>query len=108
MAKTTTRRTQPKTLHAFQRRFPDVFRHYQALRDACDRRGPLDAKTRELIKIGLEVARRRHGGLIAHIDRAVAAGATRDEITHAILLAVPLIGLPDVLEAFVVVHKRLA
>jgi len=100
-------RQRPKTLQDFERRFPDVFRRYLALRDACDRFGPLDAKTRELIKIGIEAARKRRGGLIAHIERAKAAGATPKEISHAILLTLPLIGLPDVLDAFVAAKKRL-
>ena len=98
----------PKTLREFEKRFPGVMSRYIGLRDACDRFGPLDAKTRELIKIGIEVARKRHGGLIAHLDRAKAAGASSTEIAHAILLALPLVGLPDVLDAFVAAKRRLA
>jgi AhpD family alkylhydroperoxidase len=94
-------------LDRFEARFPGAWRQYRALREACDRTGPLDAKTRELIKIGIGVARKRQGGLIAHIDRAKAAGATDQEISHALLLALPLVGLPDVLDAFVVAKKRL-
>ena len=101
------RRTRPKTLQDFERHFPEVFSRYRSLRETCDRYGPLDAKTRELIKVGIEAARKRHGGLIAHIDRAKAAGASPKEIYHAILLTLPLIGLPDVLDAFVVARKRL-
>jgi len=100
-------RKRPKTLQEFEQRFPDVLRRYTALRDACDRVGPLDAKTRELIKIGIEVAKRRRGGLIAHIDRANAAGASQQEIAQAMLLALPLVGLPDLLDAFVAAKKRL-
>jgi len=103
----TARQKRPKTLQDFETNFPVVFHRYLALRDACDRVGPLDVKTRELIKVGIEAARKRHGGLIAHIDRAQAAGASAKEIYQAILLAVPLIGLPDVLDAFVAAKKRL-
>jgi AhpD family alkylhydroperoxidase len=97
----------PKTLRAFASKFPKVWSQYVALRDACDRSGPLPAKTRELINIGIEVARKRHGGLVAHISRARNAGATKTEILHAVLLACPLVGLPDVLDAFRVAKKRL-
>ena len=48
------KKTPPKTLVDFQKRFPDIWRHYTALRDTCDGQGPLDGKTRELI--GQEVA----------------------------------------------------
>ena len=102
-----TRRTRPKTLRDFERRFPEIWKRYVRLRDACDRVGPLDVKTRELIKVGIAVARKRHGGLIAHIDRAKTAGASSQEIAQAILLALPLVGLPDVLDAFVAARTRL-
>jgi AhpD family alkylhydroperoxidase len=97
----------PATLRAFEGRFPRVFAEYRGLRDACDAAGPLPPKVRELIKIGIEVARKRHGGLAAHISRARRAGATPAEIYQAMLLALPLVGLPDVLDAFRTATKRL-
>ena len=100
-------RRQPPTLRAFEAKFPRILAEYRALRDACDRSGPLTPKVRELIKIGIEIAKKRHGGLAAHISRAQKAGATKTEIYQAVLLAAPLIGLPDVLDAFLVAKKRL-
>ena len=97
----------PKTLQVFASQFPAVWAEYQALRDACDRSGPLTPKMRELIKIGIEVAKKRHGGLVAHISRAQALGASKDEIYQAILLAIPLVGIPNVLDAYLVARKRL-
>ena len=97
----------PRTIRMFESKFPDVWAQYRALRDGCDHVGPLTPKTRELIKIGMEVAKKRHGGLVAHIRRAQAAGAAKAEIYQAILLAVPLVGMPDVLDAFLVAKKKL-
>jgi len=97
----------PETLRAFEQQFPRVWAQYRALHEACDRAGPLPAKTRELIKIGIEVARKRHGGLVAHITRARRAGATSKEIYQTILLATPLAGFPDVLDAFTVAKDHL-
>ncbi len=102
-----TPRRVPATLRSFESKFPRVWTSYRALHDACDSIGPLTPKTRELIKIGIEVARKRHGGLVAHITRARRAGASRTEIYQAILLAVPLVGIPDVLDAFAVAKRRL-
>jgi AhpD family alkylhydroperoxidase len=102
-----TSRRLPATLRSFESRFPEIWAQYCALRDACDRVGPLAPKTRELVKIGIEVARKRHGGLVAHITRARRAGASKAEIYEAILLAVPLVGMPDVLDAFLVAKKEL-
>ena len=97
----------PKTLQQFQREFPRVWKSYEALRESCGRAGPLDRKTVELIRVAVEVAKRRHGGLIAHLHRAKAAGATHEEIWHAVMLSLPLIGFPDVLEAFKIVTDAL-
>ncbi|HEX9779622.1 MAG TPA: carboxymuconolactone decarboxylase family protein [bacterium] len=97
----------PKTLKAFAATYPDPWRAYQNLRDTCDQCGPLPVKMRELIKIGVEVARNRHGGLAAHIARARKVGASPAEIRHAIIIATPLIGLPDVLDAYVVSEQHL-
>ena len=98
----------PRTLQSFESKFPAIWARYGTLRDACDRSGPLPPKTRELIKIGIEVAKKRHGGLVAHISRARKAGASSAEIYQAILLAAPLVGIPDVLDAFLVAKRRLS
>jgi AhpD family alkylhydroperoxidase len=95
------------TLRAFAARFPRLWREYQALCSACDAAGPLSPKTRELIRVGIEVARKRHGGLIAHARRARAAGASAAELSQAIALTVPLVGLPDALDAFRTVKREL-
>ena len=97
----------PKVLASFEGDFPEIWKAYGWLRDACDHEGPLDPKTRELIKIGVETTRGGHGGMVAHIHRAERAGASREEILQAILLAGPLAGFPAVLDAYLVAKKHL-
>ncbi len=99
--------TRPKTLTDFEKNFPEIWKAYGWLRDACDHEGPLDQKTRELVKIGIETACVRKGGLAAHVRRAQKAGASKGEVFQAILLAAPLVGLPAVLDAFLVAKKHL-
>ncbi|MGH7472994.1 MAG: carboxymuconolactone decarboxylase family protein [Candidatus Methylomirabilales bacterium] len=98
---------QPQVLRDFQQRFPQVWEAYAKLRDACDDQGPLTARERELIKVGISAALRREGGLIAHIDRARDVGATPEEIYQAILVATGLIGFPSTLAAFGIARERL-
>ena len=97
----------PKTLKDFESDFPEVWKAYTYLRDSCDHQNGLDPKTRELIKIAVETAFRRHGGLIAHMHRAQKTGATKQEIDHAILVTLPLIGMPSVLDAFMIAQDAL-
>ncbi len=97
----------PKTLTQFEKDFPAVWKSFQSFRDACDKAGPLGDRTCELIKVGIETACGRHGGLIAHMHRARKAGASRGEVLQAILQAAPLVGLGPVLEAFQLAQKHL-
>ena len=97
----------PNTLEGFKDQFPEAWSAYERLRDVCDQKGPLDLKTGELIKIGISAALGREGGLTAHISKAVKLGARQDEIYHAILLAMGLIGFPSTLAAFSVARKSL-
>jgi 4-carboxymuconolactone decarboxylase len=87
-------------LDDFQAQFPEIWRAYTQLKTACDQGGPLDRKTAELIRIGISVAMEHEGGLIAHISQARTAGASDEEIQHAIVVATGLAGLPATLKAF--------
>ncbi len=97
----------PATLDTFKRDYAKVWAAYEQLRDACDQGGPLDGKTRELIKIGISVALEHSGGLVAHISQARKAGARPPEIYQAILLATGLAGFPAVLAAMATAKKYL-
>jgi 4-carboxymuconolactone decarboxylase len=87
-------------LDDFQIQFPEIWKAYAQLKTACDQGGPLDRKTAELIRIGISVAMEHDGGLVAHISQARKAGASDEEIHHAIVLAAGLTGLPATLKAF--------
>jgi AhpD family alkylhydroperoxidase len=58
-----------------------------ALVDAIYHDSVLDARTRELIFIGIHSAVGWTAGILAHIERALRAGCTREEIVDAIMLA---------------------
>lgn len=62
------------------------------LRSAVREPGALDTKTKELIAIAISVARNCDGCLAHHIYDALAAGATREEITDALGVAVLMCG----------------
>ena len=62
------------TLKSFKERYPDAWSAYEQLKAACDRHGPLDAKTVELVKIAVSTAQEHYGGLITRISQARKAG----------------------------------
>lgn len=89
----------PKRFLKFTKDFPDVTAAYESLGEAVHSAGPLDEKTRALIKIGISAGARLEGAVHAHVRKALAAGVTPAEIRHAVLLSLPTIGLPSMMAA---------
>jgi len=79
--------------------YPKVGKAYDALGDAVHKAGPLDGRTRALIKLSIAVGARLEGAVHSHTRKALEAGATRKEILHAVVLAMPTIGLPSTVAA---------
>jgi AhpD family alkylhydroperoxidase len=90
----------PQPFQRFTRDNPAVAAAYQALGEACAQAGPLDAATRELVKLGLAIGGRLEGAVHSHARRALAAGATTEQIRHVVALAAPTLGLPTTVAAF--------
>jgi len=84
----------PGAFEKFMKRFPEVFQGYEAMGSAAHAAGPLDAKTRELVKLGMTIGARLEGATHSHVRKALAAGATADEVRHAVVLAISTLGLP--------------
>ena len=85
----------PQWAKRFQKTYPRVWRSFQQLGDECHRAGPLDAKTRRLVKVGIAAAYGSEGGLHSAVRNALREGVSADEIRHAILLSITTIGFPN-------------
>jgi AhpD family alkylhydroperoxidase len=90
----------PKPYQQFAQDNPQVVRAYEALGDACAKAGPLDARTRELVKLGMAIGGRLEGAVHSHARRALEAGATPDQVRHVVALAAPTVGFPTTIAAF--------
>ena len=69
---------------------PDTMRGYRTLSDANAKTGRLDEKTRQLISLAVAVTTRCDGCIVFHTDAALKAGATREEISEALGVAVAM------------------
>ncbi len=87
----------PKRYEKFMEKNPEVGRAYRSLGDAVAAAGPLDVKTSSLIKIGISVGARLEGAVRSHVRKALEAGATAEEIRHAILQATTTVGFPTMM-----------
>ncbi|MBI1358680.1 MAG: carboxymuconolactone decarboxylase family protein [Alphaproteobacteria bacterium] len=67
---------------------PGVFKAYVDMHHANSASTRLDAKTRELIALGVSVSLRCDGCINAHTDAAIKAGATKEEIVDALGVAI--------------------
>lgn len=89
----------PQPYERFKQDHPNVWRAYDALGAAAAGEGPLDPKTRELIKLGMAAAMHSESAVQSHTHRALEAGATPAEIEHALLLGVTTLGFPTMMAA---------
>lgn len=98
----------PEPFRRFERENAAVVKAYEALGEACAKAGPLDARTRELVKLGMAIGGRLEGAVHSHTRRALEAGATPEQIRHVVALAAPTVGFPTTVAAFTWVEEVLA
>jgi AhpD family alkylhydroperoxidase len=66
----------------------DIVKAYAGLNQANENSTRIDAKTRELIALGVAVTLRYDGCINAHTDAAIKAGATKEEVVDALGVAI--------------------
>lgn len=64
--------------------------------------GPLEEKTRWLIKVSLSTQCQNEYSLRTHILKALNSGCSKEEIEHAILLVAPTCGFPKMMKGLMV------
>ena len=89
----------PRRFQKFTKDYPKVARAYERLGDEVHAAGPLDEKSRALVKLGISVGARLEGAVHSHVRKALAVGAKPDELRHVALLSLPTIGLPSMMAA---------
>ena len=77
-------------------RHPRFVGALESLGEALRQEGPLDEKTGHLIQMAAAAAIGSEGSVHSHVRRALAAGATPEEVTHALILLTSTIGFPRV------------
>jgi AhpD family alkylhydroperoxidase len=97
----------PKPYLEFRDRFPEVAAAYDKLGETAHQNGPLDGKTRQLVKLALSIGAGHEGAVHSHTRRAIHAGATREEVFHVVTLAVTSIGFPSAVAAYTWVTDEL-
>ncbi len=89
----------PRPYKQFRQEHPDVWQAYEELGARSAQEGPLEPKVRELIKLGMAASQGSESAVHSHTHRALEAGATPEEIEHALLLGITTIGFPTTMAA---------
>ncbi len=88
-----------KQYHKMKERHPRLLDAVEALGAAVAKEGPLSEKARHLVQLAAAAAIRSEGAVHSHVRRAVNAGASAEEVRHAIVLLTSTIGFPTVVAA---------
>ena len=89
----------PKRYLKFKEDYSDVATAYESMGNAVHNAGPLDEKTRALIKLAISTGARLEGAVHSHVRKAVNAGVSKEEMRQVALLALPTIGFPSMMAA---------
>ncbi|MGE6605093.1 carboxymuconolactone decarboxylase family protein [Halomonas sp. NPDC076908] len=72
---------------------------YAELVKACAEAGPIDARSRRLIKLSLAIGSRSKRCRPSHVRRALEEGISADELKQVAMLAIPTTGFPTAVAA---------
>jgi len=97
-----------KNLDYFIEKHGDIYEAYENYgRLVHEKGGPLDEKTRWLIKVALSTECQNEYSLRTHILKAQSAGCTPEEIEHAIILVAPTAGFPKMMRGILIAREVL-
>ncbi len=83
-------------LDIFQKEAPEVAKAFDGLIDALKDTTGLDAKTKQLVYIGIKATLGDTTAIYYHVQMAKKLGATREEIRDTILITLTVCGLKGV------------
>lgn len=96
----------PKKFRRFTKRYPKLGAAWDLLREA-EAEGPLDDRTRRLVKLAVAIGALREGAVHASVRKALALGIPKEELEQVVALAASTLGLPATVAAFTWVHDVL-
>ena len=92
-----------ENLDYFIEKHPEIYEAYQAYGKMVHTEGgPVDEKTRWLVKVAISATQGYTYDLHTHMKKAVAAGCDKEEIKHVIMLVAPSVGFPRMMESLMV------
>lgn len=94
------REYQPRVHRDLRADHAGIAEAYHLLGDGCRHAGPLSEREQRLVKLGVAAGLSSSRGVRSHVRRGLDEGLSRDELLHAIAIAIPTIGLPATAAAY--------
>ncbi|HWQ55723.1 MAG TPA: carboxymuconolactone decarboxylase family protein [Bryobacteraceae bacterium] len=98
----------PESVLAFEKKHPAIWQAFARLGEVCHEAGPLDQKTRRLVKLAMAVALRHEGAVHSATRNALRSEITPEEIEHVVILAITTIGWPSARAAMTWIDDEVA
>ncbi|MCF8040041.1 MAG: carboxymuconolactone decarboxylase family protein [Desulfohalobiaceae bacterium] len=89
----------PKFYQKMEKNFPKMMEAVSQLGKVTREAGPLQEKQAQLVQLAAAAALKSEGSVHSHTRRALDAGASPEEIRHALVLLISTIGYPNVAAA---------
>ncbi len=86
----------PRHFKRLAERYPGYVEAVEQLGETVKSAGPLDERTCHLVQLAAAAASRSEGAVHSHARRALGAGASREQVEHALLCLTSTIGFPAV------------
>jgi len=99
--------TLPKRYRQFLEKYPEIASRYNELGEAVHQWGPLDDKTRALVKLAISGSTKQESAFKSHIRKAMAQGITREEMEHVAFLTLPTLGFPSTMTLLYMIDEEL-
>ncbi len=97
-----------ENLKYFKDKHGDIYEAYSTFGKAIhEDGGPLEEKTKRLIKVAVSATIGNEYSLTTHMRKAVKAGCTLDEIEHTLLLVAPTAGFPTMMRALMTMREEM-
>jgi 4-carboxymuconolactone decarboxylase len=107
MAEMSTTKRAPGAYRSLKSQHAAYMDAVEALGSAVRQAGPLDERTTQLVQLGAAAAIRSEGAVHSHVRRALEAGASPEDIEHALIALTSTIGFPQVRAALSWAHDVL-
>jgi AhpD family alkylhydroperoxidase len=85
------------TMQTLGKYFPEIMQKFGSFFQDIDKPGALDTKTKKLISLGISIRVQCEWCVPYYVNRAIEAGATKEEILEASMVALKMGGGPSLM-----------